>query len=361
MNNLAIHQALRLEEYPEEMAWLCFPDSELPEGTTELLRLCTSKKLLQEFAKDHDLENETLHQALLNFVEKAIVIEDNTDEKILGTKKPVNNTHSNRDQSEEKLKLHYQLLMKMFHPDLNSSPRATHHSSLVSNAYSRLKQNNKETDLDGTITVSEYRKPPKSFYNATQKTEMQISNARSAIAILSAITIFTLVAMVGHFFDPANPELITTSIEQTPQKSESTEQINPIRKAAISNTVEFSDTNLQTMISKLENAYEEGRVDIIKPILANAPEIKGQTDQEINDKLETLFEITSERKMVLFNFEWKNISGQIQGKGKFLSRYHLEGEEKWLTREGTATITAIQDGKRLTINQLELENDSISQ
>ncbi len=65
MNNLAIHQALRLEQYPEEMAWLCFPDSVLPEGTTELLRLCTSKRLLQEFAEEHDLDSETLHQALL--------------------------------------------------------------------------------------------------------------------------------------------------------------------------------------------------------------------------------------------------------------------------------------------------------
>lgn len=363
MNNLAIHQALRLEQYPEEMAWLCFPDSELPEGTTELLRLCTSKNKLEAFAKEHDLEEETLHKALMNFVEKAVVIEGNSNEKILATKKPTNNSLTNKIKSEETMKLHYQLLMKIFHPDINSNPNATHFSSLVSKAYSNMKQvNNHEhtTDQDGSITVSEYRKPPKSFYQATQKTETKISNARSAIAILSAITIFTLVAMVGHFFDPASPELITTSIEKEPQTSEATEP-NPIRKAAISNAVDISDANLQAMLSKLENAYEDGRVDIIKPILANAPEIKGQTDQQLNDKLETLFEITNQRKMVLFNFDWSNISGQIQGKGKFLSRYHLEGEEKWLTREGTATITVIQDGRKLTVNQLELENQSIAQ
>ncbi|MEB8433944.1 hypothetical protein OO007_17025 [Cocleimonas sp. KMM 6892] len=358
MKNLAIHQALRLDKYPEEMAWLCFPDSELPEGTTELLRLCTSKKQLEEFANVHNLESDELHHALLNFVEKAMVIDGNSDEKILGTKL-VNSTFTNRNQSEETLKLHYQLLMKIFHPDVNSDPKATHFSTLVTNAYTNLKQ--KRSDQEELITVSEYRKPPKSFYNATQKTEMQISNTRSAMAVLSAITIFTLVAMVGHFYDPANPELITTNIENPIQDPESIGQTNPIRKAAINTAIEVSDSNLQSMLRKLESAYEDGRVDIIKPILANTPEIKNQTDQQLTDKLETLFEITSERKMVLFDFDWKNTSGEVQGKGKFLSRYHLKGEERWLTREGIATITLLKDGNKLSINQLELENSSIEQ
>ena len=65
--------------------------------------------------------------------------------------------------------------------------------------------------------------------------------------------------------------------------------------------------------------------------------------------------------MVLFDFNWNNISGEVQGKGKFLSRYHLKGEEKWLTREGIATITLLKDGNTLSINQLELENRSIEQ
>ncbi|KAG1694685.1 hypothetical protein GQR58_006685 [Nymphon striatum] len=280
MNNLAIHQALRLEQYPEEMAWLCFPDSELPEGTTELLRLCTSKNKLEEFAKDHDLEKETLHKALMNFVEKAVVIEGNSNEKILATKKLTNNSLTNKIKSEETIKA----ALSAFNENL----------------------------------------PPR------------------------------------YKFKPKCNTLLKPILKKSPKTSEATEP-NPIRKAAISNAVDISDANLQAMLSKLENAYEDGRVDIIKPILANAPEIKGQTDQQINDKLETLFEITNQRKMVLFNFDWSNISGQIQGKGKFLSRYHLEGEEKWLTREGTATITVIQDGRKLTVNQLELENQSIAQ
>ena len=66
-------------------------------------------------------------------------------------------------------------------------------------------------------------------------------------------------------------------------------------------------------------------------------------------------------KMVLFDFDWNNISGEILGKGRFLSRYHLKSEEKWLTREGIATITLLKDGNNLSINQLELENGSIEQ
>ncbi len=358
MKNLAIHHALRLKECPEEMAWLCFPNSELPEGITELLRLCNSKKQLEEFAQIHGLSSDTLRKSLLNFVEKVMVVDGNSDEKILGVK-AVNISSAGYIESEKIVKQHYQLLMRIFHPDINPNPETTKFATLITNAYTHLKQ--KRADHKEHITVSEYRKPPKSFYSATQKTEMHISHTKSAMAIISAITLFTLVAMVGYFYDPAKSELITTDIEESSQKRGATEQSNSIRKAAISTTVDISDKKLQAMLKKLEDAYENGRIDIIKPILANTPEIKNQTDQQLNDKLETLFEITSERKMVLFNFDWKNISSGIQGQGKFLSRYHLNGEEKWLTREGIATITLLKNGNKLSINQLELKNSSIEQ
>ncbi len=123
--------------------------------------------------------------------------------------------------------------------------------------------------------------------------------------------------------------------------------------------MQATSTKLQTLLKELEGAYEEGNVDAIKPILANAPEIKSQTDKQINDKLETLFEITSERKMVLFDFNWTDVSGTLVGKGKFLSRYKLIGEKKWLTREGTASVSAKKHHNKLTITQLILENQSI--
>ena len=167
--------------------------------------------------------------------------------------------------------------------------------------------------------------------------------------------------MMGHFYDPAKPELITTKIEA--QKIGINDGQNQFMMAALTSESdsEITDTKLQFLLRGLETAYEKGNVDTIKPILANAPEIKNQTDKEIREKLETLFQITSQRKMLLFDFDWKNNSDKLHGKGKFLSRYHLVGEEKWLTREGTASIIAQKVGNQLKVTHLELENQSIEQ
>ncbi len=354
MNTPAIHQAIRLSKYPDEMAWLCFPDSEFPDGITDLLRLCTATKSLEDYADENNINSETLSKILLNFIEKAILAEGNSDEKILGT---------NKFSSEEKRKLHYQLLMKIYHPDINSSPQAANYSTMITKAYQRLKQHDKDMLHRSSINVSEHRMPPISYYHATQKAESQISNTRSAIAVVSAIFIITLVALMGQLYDPANPELIAISTNiENPGAVDKPAQ-NGFRMAALNsvNNSGITDTQLQFLLKNLETAYEKGTVALIKPILANTPEIKGQTDQELSHKLETLFEITSERKMLLFNFEWKDVDGQLKGKGKFISRYHLVGEEKWLSREGIATVTALQTGKQIKITQLELENESIDQ
>jgi len=348
----AIQQAIQLNNYPDEMAWLCFAESELPEGIIDLLRLCTSKKNLEAYVDKHGFDSESLYESLINFIEKVMLVEGNSNKKVLGI---------NKFSSAETQKLHYQLLMRIYHPDINASSNASIYSTMITNAYQQLKQKNKDAQDSSSINVSDYRMPPKSYYQAIHKSQNQISNTRSAIAILSAIFIVALVALVGHLYDPANPELIAistnienhTAVEQTSQ--------NEFRVAALSPTIDddITDTQLQYLLKNLETAYEKGIVSLIKPILANTPEIKGQTEKELSDKLETLFEITTERKMLLFDFDWKNVGGQIEGTGKFISRYHLVGEERWLSREGVATVTTQKTGNQLRITQLELENNAI--
>ncbi len=353
MKTPAIHHAIRLSKYPEEMAWLCFTDAEFPEGITDLLRLCASNRNNKNFADKNNIDSKELNEILLNFIEKAILRDGNSDEKILGT---------DNSTSIEQRKLHYQLLMRIYHPDINSTSQAADFSAKITNAYQRLKQQDNLANDNTSINVTEYRSPPKSYYQATQKAELQISNTRSAIAAVLSIFIFTLVALVGHLYDPANPELVslTTNINE---KNLDTDSKSQFRMAALNSTTEtnITDTKLQILLRNLELAYEKGNVELIKPILANTPEIKGQTDQELSQKLKTLFEITSQRKMLLFDFDWKDVSGQLHGKGKFLSRYQLVGEERWLTREGTVLIKTQLTGNQLKVTQLELQNQSIEQ
>ncbi len=353
MNTPAIHQAMRLEKYPEEMAWLCFPDSDFPEGISDLLRLCSSKEQLVGFANTNGFDPEQLSTGLFNFIEQAIVNENNSDEKILG---------SDKFASSQLQKFHYQLLMKIYHPDLSNRPNAEHYSTIITKAYQRLKEKENTQEI---ISFSESRRPPKSYYQATKKAETQISSTKTAIAIVSAFTIFALVAMTGKLYDPANPELISANnvVQKNLLEAQNLIKVTAVKSGITqenkSEAVQATSTKLQTLLKELEGAYEEGNVDAIKPILANAPEIKSQTDKQINDKLETLFEITSERKMVLFDFNWTDVSGTLVGKGKFLSRYKLIGEKKWLTREGTASVSAKKHNNKLTITQLILENQTI--
>ena len=361
MNTPAIHQAMRLVRQAKEMAWLCFPDSDLPDGVTDLLRLCSSKELLAEFADTNGFDTEQLSIGLFNFIETVMVNENHSDEKILGT---------DEFASLQLQKFHYQLLMKIYHPDHSSRPNAKDFTAIITKAYQRLKEKQNSHEK---IIFSESRRPPKSYYQATKKAETHISNTKTAIAIVSAITIFTIVAMTGKFYDPANPELINADnsiindsnanivadndviASQNLIKVIATETNNNQKKS-----IEATNTKLQKLLKNIEVAYEEGIVSVIKPILANAPEIKNQSEKELTDKLETLFEITSERKMVLFDFDWTaTTAGTIKGKGKFLSRYKLVGEKKWLSREGIATVTAENINNKLRITQLILENQSI--
>jgi len=51
MNTTAIQQAFQLYKHPEQMQWLSSPDTQLPEGVTDLLRLSASKERLNQFSK----------------------------------------------------------------------------------------------------------------------------------------------------------------------------------------------------------------------------------------------------------------------------------------------------------------------
>jgi len=359
MNTPAIHQALRLQKQPEEMAWLCFPDSDFPDGMSDLLRITASPEQLTEFADKNDIDSEELATALFNFIEKVMLNEKNSDEKTLGT---------NKLSSPQTQKFHYHLLMKIYHPELSTRPSAEHYSSMIINSYQRLKTKEHEQDI---ISFSQNRKPPASYYQANKTADTQISNAKTAVAVISAIAICTLVAMTGKFYGNSNIQLSSkvtdTDIKNIVEESNlSTKQVSLLSKPnsnpeveRVKPTIKASKTALQSLLKDLENAYEDGNVDKIIPILANAPELKNQTKKQLNDKLETIFEITSDRKMVLFDFNWKSTNGSLQGEGKFISRYQLVGEKTWLTREGTARVSAEELNNKLKVTQLVLENQNI--
>jgi len=357
MDTSAIHQAIRLNKYPDEMKWLTQSDAEFPEGITDLLRLCASNKKITLFAKKYHIETELLRSILLNFIDKVILNESNTGKRLLGL-----DSWSDADT----VKLHYQFLIKIYHPDLNTSIHANEQTTRITKAYSELKDSPYTNESEfKNITLS--RVPPKSFYSATQSAEMQISGFKTAFFTLLGLTVISIALITSYLFAPSNGELIskTTASETLNPQDVSMPTVN-----VFNNTFSMAkldekenpltkDISLQGMLRDLEAYYENGNVEQIKPILANSPEIENQTDEQIQAKLETLFKITQERKMLLYDFEWLNVSGNIQGSGKFLSRYQMVGEKNWETRKGIAKITAQQQDQQLHIISFKLDNNTI--
>lgn len=356
MKTSAIHQAIRLNKHPDEMEWLTLPDAELPEGITDLLRLCASSKKTNSFSQKYHIDTESLRSILLNFIEKVILNETNTDEKLLGL---------DAEAESDVLKLHYQLLIKIYHPDLNTSSHANYQTSRITKAYKKIKDSfsNSETEYKN-ITLS--RVPPKSFYNATKKAELEISGLRTAFFAFGALVLVSAALIVNYLYEPSKPELIAgiirndiENISHSTLPSQVFENTFSMAKFDNASQVATSNLALQGILRDLEGYYEDGLIEYIKPILANSPEIKHQSDEQIQAKLETLFKITQERKMLLYDFDWLNISGTMQGNGKFLSRYQMTGEESWETRKGTAVVVAEQLNGQLHVISFKLENNTI--
>ncbi len=355
MRNSAIHLAFQLAKQPDKLTWLCVPESPLPAEMTDLLRLCASSKRLEQFALKYKIKPLTVRKVLVNFIEKVLIQEENSAKKILGFK---------TDVEEKKLKLHYQLLMKIFHPDSSISKHAANKTILITKSYKTLKSELEEPQQFKNIKLS--RTPPKSFYQATQSAEAHHVGLKNTSIIFGAMAVISLAVTLNYLLKNTKAEIIskkpqaTLVAEEIPVKNTNAKRFS-ISKANFSgiSKEETTETILQMMLRDIETYYEKGIVKLIKPILANTLEMRSQSDEEMQQKLKTLFEITQERKMMLYDFKWQNISGKIRGVGKFISRYQLTGQLNWQVRKGVAVITAEETNDNFSVTGLQLQNDII--
>lgn len=360
MKTPALHQAIRLYKYPKEMEWLTFPESELPEGVTDLLRLCASQKKLKDLSVLFKIKENLLRKVMLHFIEEVLLTTTNPDYKYIGL---------NHNNDDAKRKLHYQLLMKIYHPDKNPSENAADKASRITAAYKKLSQviiapptGNKQRFRDTT----DPRVPPASFYRATQKAEHSLAQTKKTFYAAASLAFVTLSAASIYLIQSSKPELLVQNYipnNISPPSIVSTNIQPLVIKPQLASNTNIDDIvpRLEILMHELEESYELGNVETIQPILSNTPEISDQSSEQVKAKLKTLFEITQERKMVLYNFSWKDIAGTIHGEGKFISRYKFNNKSQWLTREGIAIINANSIDNKLEITTLQLNNNTIEQ
>jgi hypothetical protein len=189
---------------------------------------------------------------------------------------------------------------------------------------------------------------------------------------MASLVLISLLTLSVYLVQTSKPELVvqnesaTTRIikkSQTLQTDHQPETTNEVAQPLLASTTNIYDLepHLEKLLHQLEESYELGKVENIEPILFNTPNISGQSSEQITAKLKSLFEITQERKMLLYGFSWKKVANTIQGEGKFLSRYQFTNENQWQTREGVAVIHAENKDNSLKIISLELNNSTLEQ
>jgi hypothetical protein len=133
MKSEAIRCAIKLSNEPALLARFGDRQRRLPRGITELLRIVSSDAALKQISKKNNIDAIRLREILLNYIQKVLFQDNNSDLRKLGL-----------DQSADASlsRLHYRLLMNIFHPDKFTATSTSHqYTQLISKAYRNIKNN----------------------------------------------------------------------------------------------------------------------------------------------------------------------------------------------------------------------------
>lgn len=140
MKSEAIRHAIKLNTEPELQSRFSDPFRQLPHGITELLRIVSSDSALRRVSSKNNLNASRFKTILLNYIEIVFFQKNNSDLRKLGL-----------DQGADSAlqKLHYKLLMNIFHPDkLSSDLSSPHYAQIISKAYKRIRATNPSMAID---------------------------------------------------------------------------------------------------------------------------------------------------------------------------------------------------------------------
>jgi hypothetical protein len=143
----AIRCAIKLHTEPALLARFADPFRRLPRGITELLRIVSSETLLRQISAKNNLNATLFKKVLLNYIQAVLLKGTHSDLRKLGLEQ-----NSNKVQR----KLHYKLLMNIFHPDkFNNEPSFHHYTQLILQAYKDVKYH-QDSVISQTPNISRF-------------------------------------------------------------------------------------------------------------------------------------------------------------------------------------------------------------
>ena len=147
MKSEAIRCAIKLHTEPALLARFADPFRRLPRGITELLRIVSSETLLMKISAKNNLNAVLFKKVLLNYIQAVLLKGTHSELRKLGL-----------EQSSDKIqrKLHYKLLMNIFHPDkFNNDPSFHHYTQLILQAYKHVKYH-QDSVISQTTNISRF-------------------------------------------------------------------------------------------------------------------------------------------------------------------------------------------------------------
>jgi hypothetical protein len=200
----AIRCAIKLHSEPELLARFNDPFRKLPRGVTELLRLVSSDGALKKISSINHLDADRFKEILLSYIQTILLQDNNSDLRILGLT-------SSDDKTQ--CKLHYKLLMNIFHPDkINSNTNQHHYTQIISQAYKNIKRRSPNTIVTNkyppntSVKSNDFQLPRfERHFELKRKTLVIKKHLTKPIISLFLIVIFTTIVL---FITSSPPQLI---------------------------------------------------------------------------------------------------------------------------------------------------------
>jgi DnaJ-domain-containing protein 1 len=198
----AIRHAIKLHNEPALLSRFSDPFRQLPDGITELLRIVSSDGALKRISNKNNLNALRFRRILLNYIETVLFQECNSDLRKLGL-----------DQGADSAlqKLHYKLLMNIFHPDkLSNDLSSPHYAQIISKAYKRIRATNPSVTIN-KINASHFS--TSSIERYTTENNFFRLNSREIFfnptLLISTISLFlVIISLMIFLLLPPSPQII---------------------------------------------------------------------------------------------------------------------------------------------------------
>lgn len=203
MKSEAIRCAIKLHSDPTLLARFNDPFRKLPRGITELLRIVSSDTALKNISLKNKLHAPHLKKVLVNYIQLVLLPDDNSNRRKLGL-------DSSSDSSQ--VKLHYKLLINIFHPDKSNDYIDPKLSQTILHAYKNLQLKANSPPLKSKHYYPDKRvKLPKAKRKGTLEKTGLLKGGVIAILVM-ALSLILLI--------PSSPQIISKKkVENTAIKT----------------------------------------------------------------------------------------------------------------------------------------------